>query len=106
VVEWDGFNFKTNKFLNGLWGRNFGGDLGGVFWSGFWSGGKEWCAGREMMGIIFGLGAMALGIRKTNWERRAKGRSQRRGEVAWGERVWWRGGETVEGFELAKLYQL
>ncbi len=31
MVEWDGFNFKTNKFLNGLWGRDFGGDFEGVF---------------------------------------------------------------------------
>ncbi len=46
MVEWDGFNFKTNKFLNGLWGRNFGGDLGGRFWSVFGVA-AEWCVGRE-----------------------------------------------------------
>ncbi len=46
-MERDGSNSKKNKFLNGLWGRDFGGDLDGVFWSGFWSGGEEWCVGEK-----------------------------------------------------------
>ena len=38
VVEWDGFNFKTNKFLNGLWDGIFEGSAeegknGGTGWS-------------------------------------------------------------------------
>ncbi len=48
-VEWGGVNFKTNKFLNGLWGRILEEILGGRFWSVFGSGGEEWCVGTEMM---------------------------------------------------------
>jgi hypothetical protein len=48
VVEWDGFKFMSNKFLNGLWGRDFGGDFGRAILVGFGSGGEEWC-GTEMM---------------------------------------------------------
>ncbi len=47
VAEWDGFEFMTNKFLNGLWGRDFGGVFGGVFFEWFWSGGEEWCVERK-----------------------------------------------------------
>ncbi len=48
--------------------------MGGVFFE--WFGVVEWSGGgkEEMMEIIFGLGALELGVRKTNWERRAKGR--------------------------------
>jgi hypothetical protein len=63
-------------------GRNFGGDLGGVFWNGFWRGGEEWCVGREMMRIIFGGERWACGIRKTNWDRRQRAEvEERRGGV-------------------------
>jgi hypothetical protein len=58
----------------------------------------------EMMGIIFRLGAMALGIRKTNWERRAKGRSRRRGEVEWENGSWWRGRREVGGFRARETF--
>ncbi len=80
--EWNRFNFKTNKFLNGLWGRDFGGDLGGVFWSGFWSVGEEWCVGREMMRIIFGGERWRgeLGKQIGNGERRTESEERRGGE--------------------------
>ncbi len=42
----------------------------------------------------FWFGALALGIRKTNWERRAKGRVG--GEARRRERLWWRGRGQLE----------
>ncbi len=46
-------NFQEIKFLNGLWGRDFGGVFGGVFLE--WFGAARGVVWREeMMGIIFG----------------------------------------------------
>ena len=41
VAEWDGLNFKTNKFLNGLGSEGFWMDFGGTFFGG----GLEWRSG-------------------------------------------------------------
>ncbi len=69
VAEWDGLNFKTNKFLNGLCGkgfwRSFWWRVFGVVWNGARCGVE-----RKNDGNHFGLGALGvleLGIKKTNW---------------------------------------
>ena len=54
------FVFMTNKFLNGLWRRDFGGNFGGVFLGRFGSGGVEWAEARKMMRVIF-VGSVGVG---------------------------------------------
>ncbi len=53
--------------------------------------------------LIGCVGSVGVGIRKINLEWRTMGGV---GGGVGGDRFWWRGGETVESFELAKLYQL
>jgi hypothetical protein len=54
----------TNKFLNGLWGRGFGGVFWDVFLEWFGSGGVEYAGARKMMRVIFWCGVLALWIGK------------------------------------------
>ena len=56
----------------------------GVFWSVFGVA-AEWCVGRGNDVNHFWWEVLAWGIRKTNWERRAKGRVG--GEARWSGRT-------------------
>ncbi len=52
-MEWDGFNFKTNKFLSGLWGTRFWRRFRWCVLEGFLEWRRGVVCGEEMIIIIF-----------------------------------------------------